>query len=183
MNFVFTLFSFQYDMWTTPATDEERHAMSPEYMLRHARGYSYDTCHTFLVAAFGFDPMLDTNGTVLPFYSPACSEATEMVQIWTQVQLEHNTNAGGDFGALSCKSWIFDYGALRYASETAALQEVFSAVGIQDWHTLDTIAEQHTSTGSARWALPDGSAFSEDPQTLAAHAKLDFAFLRPGNYT
>jgi hypothetical protein len=125
--------------------------------------------------------MLDFNGTVLPFYSPACSASTEVVQIWAQVQVQHYTEAGGDYGALSCKSWIFDYGALRYASETAALQEAFSAAGIQDWHTIETIAEQHTSTGAFRWALPDGSAFGEDPQTLAAHAKLDFAFLNPGN--
>jgi hypothetical protein len=150
MNFVFTLLSFQYDMWTTPATDEERHAMSPEYMLRHARGYSYDECHEFLVAGFGYDPMLDFNGMVLPFYSPACSEATEFVQIWAQGQVEHYTNGGDDFGALSCKWWIFDLGALRYASETAALQIVFSAAGIQDWHTIETMAEKHTSTGSYR---------------------------------
>jgi hypothetical protein len=126
--------------------------------------------------------MLDINGQVLPFYSPATVAASEAVQIWTRVQLEHNTNAAGDFGALSCKSWIFDFGGLRYASEMGALQEVFSAVGIQDWHTIDTIAEQHTSTGSSRWALPDGSAFSEDPETLAAHGRLEFAFLTPGNH-
>jgi hypothetical protein len=125
--------------------------------------------------------MLDFNGAVLPFYSPGCSAATELAQIWAEVQVQHCTDAGGDYGALSCKSWIFNNGALRYANETAALLEVFSAAGIQDWHTVEAIAEKHISTGTFRWALPDGSAFSEDPQTLAAHAKLDFAFLNPGN--
>jgi hypothetical protein len=132
-----------------------------------------------LKSLFELDPMLDwAHVTVLPSRSPGCGAVSEVVSVWVEAQVKHSANGG-----YSRDMWMLTIGALRLANQIGALQKVFAAAGIHDWHSVEAVAAANDIPGMLRWAVPDGSHFSMDPQTIEAYMKLEFALAVQGSRT